>query len=128
MERLPIRLKMPTKLSRMRKQRGLSLKKLAKMLDPPTTATQISRLEAGERILTQKWVDRLAPALGVSPYDLYEDSDMIVSSREREMIDALRRLEESQREAIVQTVLNLSPSPSDEDDSEDGDSEDGDDL
>ena len=102
-------LKMNTKLERLRKQRGLSLEKLGKMLDPPTTAAQISRLEAGVRKLTPKWVLPLSAALGVSPYDLYEDSDMIVSAREREMIEALRRLDEHQREAIVETVLHLSP-------------------
>lgn len=102
-------LKMNTKLERLRKQRGLSLEKLGKMLDPPTTPTQILRLETGERKLTPKWVARLARALGVSHYEIYEDSDMIVSAREREMIEALRRLDEHQREAIVETVLHLSP-------------------
>ena len=100
---------MSMKLSLIRKQRGLSLDKLAKMLDPPTTPTQILRLETGARKMTQKWVGKLAPVLGVSPYDLYEDSDMIVSAKEREMIEALRRLDDGQRDAIVQTVLNLSP-------------------
>ena len=110
---------MPTKLANLRNERGLSLEKLAKMLDPPTTGTQISRLESGERKLTPKWVIRLASALGISPYDLYEDSDMIVSAEEREMIEALRRLPGGQRDAIVKTVINLSP-PSDPDDADGG--------
>lgn len=101
---------MPTKLANLRNARGLSLDQLAKLLDPPTTAQQISRLESGERKLATKWVLRLASALGVSPYDVYEDSDMIVSVKEREMIDSLRLLPESQQEAIFQTITNLAAS------------------
>lgn len=101
---------MPTKLANLRNERGLSLEQLAKMLDPPTTAQQISRLESGERKLATKWVLRLASALGVSPYDVYEDSDMIVSVKEREMIDSLRLLPEGQQEAIFRTITNLAAS------------------
>jgi transcriptional regulator with XRE-family HTH domain len=93
-----------SKLAKIRQSRNLSMAALARMLTPPTSATQILRLEVGERKLTAKWVNRLATALGVSPYDLYEDSDLIVSSRERELIETLRRLPPDQQAVIYTTA------------------------
>lgn len=98
----------PSKLTTVRESRQLSLADLARMLDPPTTATQILRLETGERKLAPKWVERIANALGVSEYEIYEDSDMIVSAEERELIERLRGLSPDQRAAIVVTVHSLS--------------------
>jgi transcriptional regulator with XRE-family HTH domain len=50
---------------------GLSLDKLADMVG--TTAQQLSRLERGERRLTDTWMRRIAPHLGVEPKDLVSD-------------------------------------------------------
>lgn len=97
-----------SKLMQLRTARRLSLADLAKMLDPPTTPQQVHNLETGERKLTEKWVNRLAAALGVAPYDIYEDSEMIVTAQEREVVDRLRTLAVHHQEAIVATIRHLS--------------------
>lgn len=93
-----------TKLRKLRLERCYSHEKLAKMLDPPTSAQQIVKLEARKRKLTYQWATRLAEALGVSKYDVLEDSDVIVSAREREMLDQLRSLPLATRKVIMETI------------------------
>jgi transcriptional regulator with XRE-family HTH domain len=53
-----------------RKQRGISLERLAAKVVPPTSYQQLSRLEKGDRALTVEWVERIANALGVDPLSL----------------------------------------------------------
>lgn len=68
------------------------------------------RLETGERRLTEKWALRIAAAFGVSPYEIWGDSDMIVSAEERELIERMRQLPPAAKTAILETVKNLAPS------------------
>ncbi|MBI4185316.1 MAG: helix-turn-helix transcriptional regulator [Proteobacteria bacterium] len=58
------------RLRELRETRGLSLDRLAKMVG--TTHQQISRLERGERRLTEGWMRRIATALGCRPSELIE--------------------------------------------------------
>ena len=58
----------PNRIRELRKALGMSQGALANLVG--TTNTQISRLENGERQLTQKWMQRLAPALRCAPADL----------------------------------------------------------
>jgi transcriptional regulator with XRE-family HTH domain len=53
----------PNHLKAWREFRQLTQEQLASRLDPPTTGSVISLLEAGERKLSPKWLRRLAPAL-----------------------------------------------------------------
>lgn len=50
-----------------RKFRKLTQQELADRLDPPTTKQVIQALESGFRGLSDKWLRKLAPALGTTP-------------------------------------------------------------
>ena len=70
---------MSNRIRELRKTRGLSQEQLAGQVE--TTAQQIGHLEAGKRQLTQAWMERLAPALGCRPTDLFTaDCDRIVTT------------------------------------------------
>lgn len=60
--------KAKNRIAELREARGWSQENLAQAAN--TTNQQIGRLEAGERKLTVDWINRLAPALGVQPYEL----------------------------------------------------------
>ena len=55
-------------LRRLRKERGLTLEQLGEKVG--TSPQQIGRLEKGERTMTRKWAEAIAPHLGVSPVQL----------------------------------------------------------
>lgn len=57
----------PNHLKAWRKFRGLSQEALAGKLVPPSAGNTISQLENGERELSQKWLFKLADALGTTP-------------------------------------------------------------
>ncbi len=59
---------MTNRIRDLRTQRDLSQEGLADLVG--TTKAQISKLEKGQRRLTDDWMRRLAPALGVAPADL----------------------------------------------------------
>jgi len=50
-----------------REFRGLSQDKLAELAVPPTKGNVIHQLETGKQRLSDKWLYRLAPALGTTP-------------------------------------------------------------
>ncbi len=54
----------------LREERGLTAEQLASLVN--TTEATISRLETGERKLTEDWMRRIARALDVEPADLLE--------------------------------------------------------
>lgn len=57
-------------LREMRRRRGLSMEALARLVD--TSASQINKLEKGQRRLTDDWLRRLAVALQCNPGDLID--------------------------------------------------------
>lgn len=57
-------------ITRLRKARGWSRPVLAKQIEPKTTYQQIERLEKAQRKLTIEWIEKIAKALEVSPYEL----------------------------------------------------------
>jgi transcriptional regulator with XRE-family HTH domain len=66
--------------NRIRELRGeMTLLDLARLLG--TTPGQISRLESGSRKLNQKWLDRLADALGVQPSDILPSSEPLPATK-----------------------------------------------
>jgi transcriptional regulator with XRE-family HTH domain len=50
-----------------RKFRRLTQQQLADAIEPPTTKQVIQAIESGARGLSDKWLRRLAPALGTTP-------------------------------------------------------------
>lgn len=65
--------KYPNRIKELRNAAGLTLLQVAD--GAGTTLQQIQRLERGERGLTDKWMARLAPALGVKPAALLADQE-----------------------------------------------------
>ena len=63
---------MPNRIRELRQARGLTLEELAQQT--ATSVQQLSRLEKGERRLTEGWMRRIAPALSVRPADLLTDT------------------------------------------------------
>lgn len=57
----------PNHLKAWRKYRRLTQQQLADAIDPPTTKQVIQAIETGQRGLSDKWLRRLAPALGTTP-------------------------------------------------------------
>lgn len=57
------------RLKELREAAGLSSRELARLVE--TTSAQVSRLETGERQLTQHWIERFARALGAEPGDFF---------------------------------------------------------
>lgn len=55
-------------IAAIRKAKGLSQTQLAEMVN--TTLSNLGKLERGNRRLNQTWLDRIAKALGVEPYEL----------------------------------------------------------
>ena len=61
---------MITAIRDVRRAKGMTLEQVAQACDPPTTAQQIGRLEVGTRSVSLAWLNRIAPALGVTAADL----------------------------------------------------------
>lgn len=64
---------LPNRIRPLREERGLTQDTLA--LRVGTTKMQVSRLERGERRLTQGWMEKIAAALACRPADLLPDAD-----------------------------------------------------
>lgn len=62
---------MSNKIRKIREELGLTLEQVAEISG--TSAQQIARLEVGDRRLTDDWMRRIAPALGVPPAALLAD-------------------------------------------------------
>jgi transcriptional regulator with XRE-family HTH domain len=58
---------------RLRDERGWSRPELGRRLNPPTSGSQIERLEKGWRSLEVDWVEKIARALSVEPGELIAD-------------------------------------------------------
>lgn len=63
---------MPNRIRDLRTAAGLSLEDLARATG--TSNQQISRLEKGERRLTEDWMKRISSALNVPPTALFDDA------------------------------------------------------
>lgn len=63
---------MPNRIRELREARGFTLEVAADIIG--TSVQQLSRLERSERRLTDDWMRRIGPALGVRPSDLLADT------------------------------------------------------
>jgi phage repressor protein C with HTH and peptisase S24 domain len=61
---------MKNRIKELRIAQGWSMAQLGSLLEPPANASQINKLEKGQRELTVAWMKRLAAALGCAPQDL----------------------------------------------------------
>lgn len=85
-----------------RRQKGMTLADLAEACAPPTTAQTIGRLETGMRNLSLKWMERIAPALGVDP-------EMLVRSEQGTPAQVVASLVQKGPEALAQPRDALLP-------------------
>lgn len=74
-----------------------------------TTATQIARLEIGDRELTTHWMQRLATVYLCDPADLLLPEHGGLNEQERALIDTLRDLPEHGRAAILSVAESQQP-------------------
>ncbi len=85
-----------------RKFRRLTQQQLADAVEPPTTKQVIQALESGQNGLSDKWLRRLAPALGTTPgYLLDYDPDSI----DAELIEAAREASKGGKRDQVLSIL-----------------------
>lgn len=76
---------------------------LAQQVNPPTTASQINKLEKGRVELTESWMRRLANALECEIFDLL---DAGMSESERKVIKRWREMAEKEQQAF-ETMLGI---------------------
>lgn len=99
---------MKNRLKEIRKTLGLSGEKLAEMAG--TTKTQISRLEAGERRLSDHWIQRIVEGLhkagfkDIQPYYFFTDPGAVVGEKDRELIARFNALPEQGRVNIWASI------------------------
>src|SRR5690606_23154512 len=75
--------KFPNHLKVFRLASGLSQPELAKAAGVENVQN-VSRIERGERKLTQEWADRFAPALKITPQELmFPSPDLLEKARRR---------------------------------------------
>lgn len=84
-----------------REKRRLTQEQLAARLEPPTTGAVISLLESGDRQLSEKWLRRLAPALGTTPGHLLDHHPDDLPDT---LIDAAIRVAPEHRQQVI-TIL-----------------------
>jgi len=67
---------MKNRIRELRDAKGLTAEQLAELAG--TKKTQLGKLERGERRLSDHWATRLAPHLGVQPYELLMPAGMVI--------------------------------------------------
>ncbi len=93
------------RIRELRLRRGLSLDESARLVG--TSVQQLSRLERGERRLTDAWMRRIAVAFGVHPATLLAnfgpntDEFVQLSEEERALVDFWHTLVETERAMIL---------------------------
>lgn len=93
-------------LRRLRESRELSQQALADLVYPPTSQSQINRLEKGLRRMTHDWAKRLARPLECDWLELLDELPR-VSSSEMQLIESLRQLPDYQRDIVTDIVGSL---------------------
>ena len=89
----------------LRKGAGLTLTQIGDELE--TTATQIARLETGDRELTVNWMRRISVALSLPPADLLLEQDGGLCPEERALIDAVRSSPKTSRTKTLAHLTGL---------------------
>jgi transcriptional regulator with XRE-family HTH domain len=94
----------PNRIRELRHARGLSLQKVADAAN--CSKVQVSDLERGRVKLNLRWMQRLAPALGVLPVDILniEDQGPRLSEKEMTFLQSYRALDEKQQRLFQRLV------------------------
>lgn len=81
-----------------RKFRRMTQEELGAAIEPPTTGSVIANLENGDRGLSDKWLRKLAPALGTTPgYLLDHDPEKIDTA----FLDVVQKIPEESRDQAL---------------------------
>lgn len=91
----------PNHLKAWRKFRLMTQQQLADAIEPTTTKQVIQAIESGTRGLSDKWLRRLAPALGTTPGFLL---DYAPDELPNEFLDVVREIPSESRSQAL-TVL-----------------------
>ena len=104
------------RIKELRETAGLTLEEVAERAN--TSFQQVQRLESGARRLTDKWMVRLAPALGVQPHELMDSVSALPSAQqsvgkrlEPVVIQLWRRLDEADDRRGMEMVLRAMAPP-----------------
>jgi transcriptional regulator with XRE-family HTH domain len=92
------------RLAELRAQRGLSMRRVAALCQPPTTASHINKLEKGLVPLTEQWLYRLAPAFHCEPMEILEKPDELLKQTEWRLLELYRKSDRELR-LLALTVL-----------------------
>jgi transcriptional regulator with XRE-family HTH domain len=97
----------PNRILEVRESLGMTQVELARRAHVHPSA--INKVENGDRGLSQQWMRRLAPHLGVSPADLLPDQDNPdrLSEPERALVLAYRSADAVQRKQIFSMLQTL---------------------
>lgn len=98
------------RLKELREEAGLSMDELAAACHPPTTSSQISKLEKGGVKLSPEWARRLAPALQVYWLEIYEPLPKL-DPQETELLEHYRHIPVSERGAAFTVITAMSRLP-----------------
>lgn len=70
---------MANRIQELRRARGMTAEELAALVG--TKKTQLGKLERGERRLSDHWAQRIAPHLGVEPFELFAPEGIAANFR-----------------------------------------------
>lgn len=90
----------------LRSARGLSFRDIAKACVPETNASQVQKLEAGDRSLDLDWMRRIAAVFRVKPSELLLDDDVEcrLSAAESALLAEIRSIQDSDPDLLVAAV------------------------
>lgn len=97
-------MKHPNRIRELRERRDLSLQALADMVG--SSAQQMHRLERGERRLSDHWMERLAPVLGVKAWELMTDAPTADADVD-ELMRIYTSLDDERRARLKADALDL---------------------
>lgn len=81
----------------------MTQEQLAAAVRPATKASVISLLETGDRDLKNKWLERLAPALGTRKGFILDMNPFAADTRILELIEDMEQNDKEQALAILKT-------------------------
>jgi transcriptional regulator with XRE-family HTH domain len=95
----------------LRKMRGLTIEQLAEKAS--CSPQQISKLERGERRLSDVWLKRLALALNIAPWEIIVDPTQIAPSplkpEESEILEIYHQLDDVHKQQAYRILKALKP-------------------
>lgn len=94
-------------IKQFREERKWTMQILADNCYPPTTASQINKLEKGKTQLSLLWMKRIGKAFDIEPLDLVGGNREQLSEQERKLLKLFRQLPKPQQLMFLSTALSL---------------------